>query len=115
MLARDAAAVEFVTPSVTSPGIAAGNLADRIAQGIIDQSPHLQYVELSRKGYLVLEVTAQTVSADYFYVQGILPGEGAEQFAVGFDTRHGKADLLRRDAPRPARSGPALAPSAAAG
>lgn len=111
--ARDAAAVEFVTTSVTSPGIAAGNLADRIAQGIIDQSPHLHYVELSRKGYLVLEVTAQTVSADYFFVQGVLPGEDAEEFAVGFDTRRGKADLQRRDAPRPPRPGPAPAPNPA--
>ncbi|MCA9534957.1 MAG: alkaline phosphatase D family protein [Myxococcales bacterium] len=111
--ARDAAAVEFVTTSVTSPGIAAGNLADRIAQGIIDQSPHLHYVELSRKGYLVLEVTAQTVSADYFFVQGVLPGEDAEEFAVGFDTRRGKADLQRRDAPRPTRTGPAPAPNEA--
>ncbi|MCB9660294.1 MAG: alkaline phosphatase D family protein [Sandaracinaceae bacterium] len=109
-LDRDAPAVEFVTTSVTSPGIAAGNLADRIAQGIIDQSPHLEYVQLSRKGYVVMEVTAGTVYADYFFVEGVLPGEDAEEFAVGFDTRHGVADLVRRDTPRPTRPAPAPAP-----
>lgn len=109
--ARDAAAVEFVTTSVTSPGIAAGNLAERIAAGIMAESPHLAYVELSRKGYVVLDVTAGRVSADYFFVQGVLPGEGAEEFAAGFDTQHGKANLIRREAPKPARQGPALAPT----
>ena len=109
--ARDCAAVEFVTTSVTSPGIAAGNLADRIAAGIIEQSPHLEYVELARKGYVVLEVTAGTVHADYFFVAGILPGEGAETFAVGFDTKRGEGNLARRDVARPDRTGPAFAPS----
>jgi alkaline phosphatase D len=110
---EDAAAVEFVTTSVTSPGIAAGNLADRIAAGIVEQSPHLEYVQLSRKGYLVLEVTSGKVHADYFFVEGILPGEDAEEFAVGFDTQRGKSNLVRRDQPRPDRTGPALAPSSA--
>ncbi len=74
----EAVGVEFVTPAVSSPGFGVGNLADRIAGTILEQSPHLAHVQLSRRGYLVLEVTSASVHADYFYVAGVLEGEGEE-------------------------------------
>ena len=58
--------VEFVTPSVTSPGspINAGAALQL-------ENPHLKYSELTRKGFIILDVNTTRIQADYFYVNTI--------------------------------------------
>lgn len=55
--------VEFVTPSITSPGLP-------INAGPILQleNPHIKYVELTKHGFIILDVNAQRIQADWFYV-----------------------------------------------
>ena len=60
-------AVEFVTTSVTS---SSGSLPVDAAtiQAIL---PHVQYVELARKGYYLLDVTPTRTQANFYYVNTI--------------------------------------------
>lgn len=55
--------VEFVTPSVTSPG-APLNVGDVLTL----ENSHIKYVELTKKGFIILDVTPQKIQADWFYV-----------------------------------------------
>jgi alkaline phosphatase D len=58
--------VEFVTPSVTSPG-------SPIDAGVALQfeNPHLKYSELTKKGFIMLDVNSSRIQADWFYVNTI--------------------------------------------
>lgn len=49
-------AVEFVTPAVTSPGIGDSAQATLLAGAIRQTHPHVKYVNLSRRGYALLDV-----------------------------------------------------------
>lgn len=63
-------AVEFVTPSVTSPGLDEP-VADPLAQLIPTMNPHMKYVELKTHGFMVVDVTRHKVSCDWWYVDTI--------------------------------------------
>lgn len=61
---------EFVATSVTSPGLPevtslGGSAA--IAAG----NPHMRYIDLDRKGYLMMDITPTKVQGDWFYVSDI--------------------------------------------
>lgn len=55
--------VEFVTPSITSPGspINAGGLLQF-------ENPHIKYVELTKHGFVILDVNTQRIQADWYYI-----------------------------------------------
>lgn len=66
---QNSVGVEFVTTSVTS-----GNdkLPPFVSEGVIySLGPYVRYVDLTRHGYLVLDVTPQKVQADFVYVSTI--------------------------------------------
>lgn len=58
--------VEFVSPSVTSPGVPLN------VGGILTfENPHLKYVELTKKGFVILDVTTSKIQGDWYYVSTI--------------------------------------------
>lgn len=60
-------AVEFVTTSITS-----GNSPVNIGAGIITAAnPHMKYIDLSNKGYVLLDVDQQRVLGKWIYVSSI--------------------------------------------
>lgn len=58
--------VEFVTPSVTSPGapINVGSVLQL-------ENPHIKYVELTKHGFIMLDMNKQRIQADWFFVNTI--------------------------------------------
>lgn len=58
--------VEFVTPSVTSPGapINVGGL-------LTIENPHIKFVELTQHGFFILDLNQQRIQADWFFVDQI--------------------------------------------
>lgn len=58
--------VEFVTPSVTSPGIPLN-----VGSILTLENPHLKYVELTKRGFVILDFTSQRVQGDWYYVNTI--------------------------------------------
>lgn len=84
--------VEFVVPGVTSPGMPE-QLAN-VAQGLVQDNPHLKFANVHQKGYVVLDITHERVqSAWYHYTdpaeqQGVTP-----QFSAAWSTKAGTKAL----------------------
>ncbi|MBL7885082.1 MAG: alkaline phosphatase D family protein [Bacteroidia bacterium] len=63
----NSAGVEFVTPSVTSPGITIPGGATAIQLS----NSHIKYADLNQHGFILLTVTSQKTQADWYYVNTI--------------------------------------------
>jgi alkaline phosphatase D len=59
----DNVGVEFVTPSITSPGAPIN-----VGSVLMLENPHLQYVDLIEHGFVILDVNTNRIQADWFYV-----------------------------------------------
>jgi alkaline phosphatase D len=97
-------AVEFVGTSVTSPG--QSDPDGRVAQGLRFLNPHIKYVELTRRGYLLLDITSARASAEWWYTNTIAVRDTGQSFGTAFQTLHGSSRItpgtrstMRPDAP----------------
>lgn len=83
------AGVEYVTPSVTSPG------APINVGGVLQvENPHIKYVELTKHGYIVLDVNSQRVQGDWFYVNTIDDyDDPTEVWGISYFTTSGSMQL----------------------
>ena len=62
-------AVEFVCTSVTSPSIIdTGSLAESALRLV---NPHFKYIDLTRRGYLLLDADATRVIGEWWYVDTV--------------------------------------------
>lgn len=86
--------VEFVTPSVTSPGspLNVGGL-------LTFENPHLKYVELTKKGFVIIDVTPQKTQADWYYVNTIDLMNLANSCQKSFYTLSGSNSLVSSNTP----------------
>ena len=103
---RGAVGVEIVTPAVTSPnGFGEGDvLRDRKAL-VLKGRPHLRWVDADR-GYVVLDIAADRLQADWWTVHTITSRVPDEHFAKGMVSQAGRPHLLEVGAPAPAPQGP---------
>ena len=105
--------VEYVATSVTSSGFDQLAGAPRLANALRLLNPHMQYVEVTRRGYLLLDITAAETVGEYWYVSTITESGGSEAFATGYATAAGARHITRlpRRTPTAPREGaPPLAP-----
>lgn len=81
--------VEFVTPSVTSPGfpIGVGTSIIRAANN------HIKYVNLDRKGFILLDITQTRIQADWFFVATIDSRSNGYSYAASWQERSGERFL----------------------
>ena len=94
-----AVGVEFVTPSVTSrsfaeevaPPVPGGAAALR--RLVASQNPHFRYFDLEGHGYLVVEVTADHVRADFWHVDTVARRTTEARLVAGWLVRAGEARL----------------------
>jgi alkaline phosphatase D len=123
-------AVEFGTPSVSSPNFdeAIGGATTAqfeffmnnpipVAPGVaVTYNPHLKYVDLDRHGYFVLDLRADAAQADFFYVPTVYADTTGESFGSGARTLNTQNRLTvattptsakaQQDAPAPANPKP---------
>ena len=102
-------AVEFVTPGVTSSGLPG---LGHVSSGIRRFNPHIKYVDVEPRGYIMLDVDRQRVQAAWFHIDGdIQQPDQPEVFARAFAVYTGRPQLLPNSEPAPAVEGaPELAP-----
>jgi alkaline phosphatase D len=81
---RGTQAIEVITTSVTSPGWGNSQKAAERHREITANMPHLKYAEGASRGYVVLDVTATAVQADWFFVPTVEQRTTQEAFAKGF-------------------------------
>lgn len=104
-------AVEFVCTSITSPGLGlpAESLVSQLVPAV---NPHMKYVNLTDKGYMLLDITAERAQAEYYFVPTIDVPDDREQLGAVFATVDGKNRVVAGEASVPRENPPALAPSA---
>ncbi len=76
--------VEFVAPSVTSPGIDIPGGASAIMLA----NDHIKYADLSRHGYVMLDVNKERVQGDWYYVNTIDSPSGDFTYGTSLKSNH---------------------------
>ncbi len=105
-------AVEFGTPSISSPNFdeAIGAtlttqfeyLIGNVIPGLnLDYNPHLKYVDLDRHGYFLLDLRPDTAQANFYYVPSQLTDTLAENFGQGAFTLNGENHVRLNAFPSP--------------
>ena len=104
---RGALGTEIIAPAVTSPG---GPSAERAAT-LYTARPHLHYVAgESQRGYVVLDLTAERLQADWWFVPTILARTASERFAKGMASSAASPHLEEVSTPSAPGSAPDPAP-----
>ncbi len=101
-------AVEFVGTSITSPGLDDPN--GSTAAFLRSVNPHFKYIDLNRRGYLLLDVTPEKVVGEWWYVDTVASVTNIQTFGVAFETQHGMNRLQPSAQTTPRPNPPALAP-----
>ncbi len=101
-------AVEFVAPSVTSPGLPFFDTA--VAFQIGQVNPHFKYIDLTQRGYMLLDIDPARVVCEWWYVDGVASSGGGESFGSAWQVQAG-SNRLAAGARTAGRTGaPPLAP-----
>ncbi|MEZ4329220.1 MAG: alkaline phosphatase D family protein [Polyangiales bacterium] len=107
---RDALAVEFVAPGVTSPFPLPPTIGAALARSLPDSHPHVAWANLSQRGFFTLEITRASVAADWYVLDGVAEDQGELSFAMGADVAHGQSVIALREVPLAVRRGVPPAP-----
>lgn len=86
-------AVEFTTTSVTSPSAIPLPQGTQGEQSFIAMNPHIRYLDLDRKGYLLLDLDPTRVQGEYWYVSTHTSPGGDESFALAYRSASGDNHL----------------------
>jgi alkaline phosphatase D len=86
--------VEFVTPSVTSPGVPLN-----VGGLLTFENPHLKYVELTKKGFVILDVSTAKVQGDWYYVTTIDQQNSANTCQKSYYSNSGNNALVSTNTP----------------
>jgi alkaline phosphatase D len=89
------AGVEWITPSVTSPGSPI-SIGASIIKNIND---HIKYVELSKQGYVLLDVNKNRMQGEFWHINTILFQGGTESYTEGFYVNNGERHLQTSSGP----------------
>ena len=100
-------AVELITTSVTSPAINDERGVAAAALKLVN--PHFKYIELDKRGYMLLDINASRVVAEWWYVDTIAGRSGNQAFGRAVQVLAGANHLSSgaQTAPRPNPPAPA--------
>jgi alkaline phosphatase D len=106
---RGSIVTEFVTPAVTSPGLLEA-VDESVINSLRPSFPHIQYFDLSHRGYIVLDVTPYAVQADWYHLDGIDLNEGSEHHGASWAVSSGHPYVIEEDFPTETCAASPLAP-----
>jgi len=96
--------VEFVTPAVTSPGpFPDAATAAVVAAQLKFVSPHMKYIDLSQRGYGILDVTRQRALCEIYHVASVAARSPEQRLAASFVSQAGHNVLQPATANAPAQ------------
>jgi alkaline phosphatase D len=99
-------AVEFVTPSVTSPGLGFDDATLALFQS---KNPHWRWTDVQKKGYVVLDLRAERVQADWWLFTGgqvVSPTFSGSSYGASWTVQAGSTVLVEAEAPAPDKPNP---------
>ncbi|MDB5796620.1 MAG: hypothetical protein JWP36_522, partial [Paucimonas sp.] len=85
-------AVEFVATSITSPALEDFPRIPLSAAQVAN--PHVKYVELDRRGYLLLDIDADRVVGEWWYVDTVLQPSTGHVFGQAMQVRAGAPHMI---------------------
>ena len=101
-------AVEFVGTSITSPGI--NDPSNQIAGLLRSLNPHFKYIELNKRGYMLVDVNHEVAVCEWWYVDSIAGPSNIQSFGRAFATKAGTNHLVPWRQTQPRVNAPPLAP-----
>jgi alkaline phosphatase D len=102
-------AVEFVGTSVTSPGVDT-DTSGGIAGFLRSVNPHFKYINLHRRGYMLVDVDPERVVCEWWHVDTVSQPSSGQSFATAFAVANGSQRLVPATQTLPPLAPPALAP-----
>lgn len=106
-----AQAVEFVTPAITSPAIEDRAQATGFQQQISATHPHVKFIDLFRRGYVLIDLTPERAQAEWYHIRTITTPSREEDLGRVLAAPHNESRLLPQSTPSSPRSNVApLAP-----
>lgn len=81
------AGVEFVVTSVTSTSFLTFTIPTSFIQSL---NPHMQYIDLTKRGYGILDVNKQRVQFDYYYMDDIEDPNSGQYYATSYYVNDGE-------------------------
>ena len=109
--------VEFSTPSISSSSFAdiipasivarwenTANQSHPHIRGKPNYNPHLKFVDFKRHGYFILDVRADSIQCDYFYVPTITTETSAEKWGRGLSSRYNSNKITTIETLAPAHA-----------
>lgn len=108
-----AVGVEFVTPGITSSGLPGGiELPEFILERLLSLNPHVRYHDLSRRGFVVLDVDHERAQAAWYHLERVDVPDVDAQLGATWHTERGAAHLISDETPDdPPPTPPELAPA----
>jgi alkaline phosphatase D len=101
-------AVEFVGTSVTSPGL--DDPTGSTTAYLRSVNPHFKYIDLNRRGYMLLDVTRERVVCEWWYVDTVASATNIQTFGAAWEVRDGSNRLQPSAMTTPRINPPELAP-----
>ena len=102
--------VEYVVPSVTSPGFEQIPTFPTTNDAVFVPNPQLKYFEGTRRGYCVLDITPARFQCEWYYVPQIATSADGEAFAAAWGCDDGSKRQSEGTATQPIAGAPPLAP-----
>ncbi len=99
--------VEFVCTSITSPGLEA---LDRLTPLLRLLNPHMKYVDLAQRGYLLLDITPERLVGEHWYIDTVSEIASGEHFGVAYAVDAGSRRLRAAEQTATRMDAPSLAP-----
>jgi alkaline phosphatase D len=96
---REPILVELVTPAVSSPGPVPAARAEELAEEFAGRHPHLRWVELQSRGYVILDIERARIQADWWFMDTVAERRADEGLAMSVVVERGRARLLSRPQP----------------
>ena len=86
----DRIGVECITPSVTSPSARDASVRAERERRLIDELPHVAFVDQNHHGYLLLDIAEERAIAEWWFNPGVDSPSGEQYLAARYVTRGDK-------------------------
>ena len=97
--ARDALAVEFVCPGISSPFFTDPN--PQVVKGFEciarATNPHTRFVDLEKNGYVVIDVDIHRARSEWYHLDNVLNPDSAEVLSATVQVEAGKNHITQVD------------------
>ncbi len=100
-------AVEFVGPGITSPAIEDPAQAAGLQAQIGATHPHVKYVDLNRRGYMLVDIDKDRAQCEWYHMRTILERRAEEDLGRTLQVAAGSTKLVAASGPSRQRSNPA--------